>query len=200
MFYTYIWLREDGTPYYVGKGTRYRGFTNSAHGVHRPIDSSRIILQEHSSEKDAFDAERFLIAYYGRKDLGTGCLRNLTDGGEGASGCIPTQEARQNMSRAGKGRRKSSEWVEKIRQWHLGRKRPAETCKRISVAMRHTLFPYDTILWWPRKYPRICAAVGCSKAPRSLGFCNSHYQGLRRQRAIRQTALEDLQPIQQEIF
>jgi hypothetical protein len=85
MFYTYLWLRGDGTPYYVGKGSGKRAFTSGAHGVHRPKDTGRIILQEHSSEEDAFCAEIFLIAYYGRKDTGVGCLRNRTDGGEGLS-------------------------------------------------------------------------------------------------------------------
>jgi hypothetical protein len=82
MFYTYLWLREDGTPYYVGKGSGIRAFTSWAHGVHKPAAKERIVVQEFESEEDAFEAEKFLVAYYGRLDNGTGCLRNLTDGGE----------------------------------------------------------------------------------------------------------------------
>jgi hypothetical protein len=60
-FYTYLWLREDGTPYYVGKGKGDRGFISDGHRVSRPKDRERIIVQEWPSEKDAFEAERFLI-------------------------------------------------------------------------------------------------------------------------------------------
>jgi hypothetical protein len=80
VFYTYLWLREDGTPYYVGKGKGDRGFISKGHSVRCPKDSARLIVQEHPSETDAFAAEEFLIAYYGRKDVGTGCLLNRTDG------------------------------------------------------------------------------------------------------------------------
>lgn len=83
-FYTYLWLREDGTPYYVGKGYRHRAFER--HRVGSAPPDERIVLQEWPCEKDAFAAEVFLISYYGRKDKGTGILRNLTDGGEGAAG------------------------------------------------------------------------------------------------------------------
>jgi hypothetical protein len=38
------------------------------------------------SEIDAFRHEKYLIAVLGRKDLGTGVLRNRTSGGEGGSG------------------------------------------------------------------------------------------------------------------
>jgi hypothetical protein len=84
-FYTYLWLREDGTPYYVGKGQGRRAQRGHVR-IFPPIDPSRILIQEFPSEADALEAEKFLISYYGRKDLGVGCLRNLTDGGEGTSG------------------------------------------------------------------------------------------------------------------
>jgi hypothetical protein len=86
MYYTYLWLREDGTPYYVGKGSGRRAYVNCGRtNAYAPVDHDRIILQEFISERDALDAEIFLISFYGRKDLQTGCLRNLTAGGDGIS-------------------------------------------------------------------------------------------------------------------
>jgi hypothetical protein len=52
---------------------------------------------------DAFEAERFLISYYGRKDLGLGCLRNHTDGGDGASGAVRSLITKKKLSEALKG-------------------------------------------------------------------------------------------------
>lgn len=98
VFYTYLWLREDGTPYYVGKGSGTRAFTSACHGVHRPPQDERILLEEQTSETEAFEVERFLISFYGRLDLGTGCLRNLTDGGDGAVGAVRSAETRLRMS------------------------------------------------------------------------------------------------------
>lgn len=84
MFYTYLWFREDGTPYYVGKGSNRRAFYH--HNVHRPKSRARIFIQHWSSEEEAFEMEKWYIRFFGRKDNGTGILRNLTDGGEGPSG------------------------------------------------------------------------------------------------------------------
>jgi hypothetical protein len=78
IFYTYLWLREDGTPYYVGKGSGKRAFTSKGHSVGKPKDVSYILIQEYPTEEDAFSAEKFLIEYYGRDSL-----RNMTDGGLG---------------------------------------------------------------------------------------------------------------------
>jgi len=108
-FYSYLWLRQDGTPYYAGKGTRGRAFTSGAHGVHRPKDCSRILIFPMVSEAEAFESEIALIDLFGRKDLGTGCLRNLTNGSEGACGVVPSEVARQRISQSLKGRVFSAE-------------------------------------------------------------------------------------------
>jgi len=94
LFYTYLWLRYDGTPYYVGKGHGKRAFRRGS----PPLE--RIIVQEWTSEREAFDAEIFLIFYYGRIDKDTGCLRNLTDGGDGPTGQQFSNDSRRKMSEA----------------------------------------------------------------------------------------------------
>ncbi len=111
-FYTYLWLREDGTPYYVGKGHGLRAFRSKAHAVRRPKDSTRIVILPRSSEQEAFDTERELINNWGRLDLSTGCLRNRTDGGQGSSN-VPV-EVRLKRSIAAKTRWEDSEFRIKV--------------------------------------------------------------------------------------
>ena len=68
-----------------------------------PVDKSRnrIVLYG-LTDSDSAEAEKDLISLLGRKDIGTGCLRNLTDGGEGV--CNLTPAARQAISASMKSR------------------------------------------------------------------------------------------------
>ncbi len=136
IFYTYMWLREDGTPYYVGKGKDNRAFIQLNHRF-APPSAERIILQEWPSEQDAFDAETLLIAVYGRKDNGTGILRNLTDGGEGVAGLKCSEEQRIKL-RNSLGLKPSAETLDKLRRAKLGGKNPHSTdwSRRHSSAMQ----------------------------------------------------------------
>jgi len=127
MFYTYLWLREDGTPYYVGKGKGRRAFRRGS-----PTDAPRILVQPHPSEQDALVAEIFLIAHYGRIDQKTGILRNHTDGGDGTSGAIYTEERREKARVAGLDRTHSEESKRKIGLASTGRYFSPEARQKIS--------------------------------------------------------------------
>ena len=99
MYYTYAYLREDGTPYYIGKGKGDRAYRKVGKPCATPKDKSKIIqLKTNLTEEEAFNHERYMIFILGRKDLGTGILLNKSDGGEGRSGYIPTEELKRNQS------------------------------------------------------------------------------------------------------
>lgn len=84
-FYVYAYLREDGTPYYVGKGAGNRAWTKGKDEIKKPTNKTRIIIiAENLTNDEAKYLEIELISHLGRKDLGTGVLRNKTPGGDGA--------------------------------------------------------------------------------------------------------------------
>ena len=120
-FYVYVFLREDGTPYYVGKGKGKRCYSNDGRTFPRPSDTSRILkLKQNLTEEESFKYERYYIFLYGRKDNGTGILRNLTDGGEGMSGHIPSSETIQKRSQT-------------LKEYWKGRERPSPHNKGIPM-------------------------------------------------------------------
>ena len=113
-YYTYAYLREDRTPYYIGKGTGDRIYSTNRR-VNPPKDKSRIIyLKQNLTEDEAFRHEIYMIDVFGRKDLGTGILRNRTNGGEGPSGAIRSDETRKKIGEANKGKTRSEETRRKI--------------------------------------------------------------------------------------
>lgn len=89
IYYVYFYLRKDFSPYYVGKGKNDRAYYKNNNEIKPPKDKSKIILVEQNlTELQAFILERYYIRWFGRKDLGTGILRNKSEGGYGGS-CGP---------------------------------------------------------------------------------------------------------------
>jgi hypothetical protein len=101
IYYVYAYLRKDGTPYYIGKGKNNRAFSKH-HRISVPKDKSRIVfLETNLTNIGSLALERRYIKWYGRKDLGTGILRNLTDGGEGGE---PSELTKRKISSKNKGK------------------------------------------------------------------------------------------------
>ncbi len=147
-YYTYAYLREDRTPYYIGKGRGNRVYRRKKRDIKPPKDKSRIIfLKQNLTEQEAFKHEIYMIAVFGRKDLGTGILHNRTDGGEGASGLIHSEETKIKMSEARKGEKNhnygkthSEETKIKLSEAHKGRTHSEESRRNMSEAHKGKTF------------------------------------------------------------
>jgi hypothetical protein len=140
-FYVYeLWNPLKNLPFYVGKGQYDRCFhhilklhdPNQFHNRHKKHTIQKILNENEKviikivfsgKEDDCLSEEVRLIKKYGRRDIGTGILTNLTDGGEGVSGKIYSEEEkekrRQRMLGENNfmfGRKRTKEEISKIQE------------------------------------------------------------------------------------
>jgi len=132
-YYIYVLFRENGVPFYIGKGrgqrmTRHEWLATSAAAPRsrrlsiiraiqaKGLEVPKIKLHTGLTEAVAFQYERALIAAIGRTDLGEGPLANHTDGGDGASGAKQSPEVRAKHRAAVLGKKHHPESIAKMRK------------------------------------------------------------------------------------
>jgi hypothetical protein len=147
---------DDGICFYVGIGDKKRPtrFTRRSKFWHNYVKKHCVsgkpgvkVWHQNLTWEQAKEHEIFWISIYGRRDNGTGCLVNLTDGGDGAVN--PSEETKQKISQAhkgktpwNKGKSLSEETRQKLSQahkgktpWNKGKPRSEETRQKISQAL-----------------------------------------------------------------
>ena len=151
-FYVYSYHRNDGTPYYVGKGKGKRAWKHTKRDSVSPPESKALIniVEKNLTEIGALAIERRLIRWYGRKDNGTGILRNLTDGGDGACGYKHTEEAKEKIKQANSGKKyalgthRTEEQKRKMSLANLGKIRSEDTKKKLSEVAKGRIISPET--------------------------------------------------------
>jgi len=114
LYYVYAHYKPtEAEPFYIGKGSGKRLLDKQ----HRSDWWINIVnkhgfvakkLIENLSHEEALKKEAELIRQFGRRNINTGCLINLTDGMDGSAKL--SEETKQKMSDAARGRRWSDEY------------------------------------------------------------------------------------------
>ena len=142
MYYLYRHIRLDTNEvFYIGIGKKYkenflsytseycRAFKKTGRNKYwqniKNLTNYEVeIIFETESKLEIIEKEKEFISLYGRKDLNKGTLVNFTDGGEGMSGHVPTQEHKNKISKSNKG---------KI-GWSRGKKLSESHVKALSIS------------------------------------------------------------------
>lgn len=162
VYYVYAYIsKRTKKPYYIGKGKDNRAYGKHHKGISVPKDKNRIVfLETNLTELGAFALERRYIKWYGKRLNKTGCLLNMTDGGEGSSGRPMLEstkhklleanlgrklsdETKEKMSRTRKGRTLSQEHKQKIAQSHKGKKLSKESIEKRSASRKQCTWITD---------------------------------------------------------
>lgn len=127
-YYVYIHRRKDNNEvFYVGISRQEKylrvKINTGRNGLWKNIVNKYgyygEVIHNQLSKDEAIKIEMALIKSYGRINLKTGCLANLTDGGDGSLECFKTDEAK-----------------DKIRNYRIGKKHSEETKLKMSIAKK----------------------------------------------------------------
>jgi hypothetical protein len=160
-YYLYRWIRLDkNEPFYIGIGTKTiadikygtynRAFTHKKqNSIWKKIIDKSEYKVEILFESDDYDfikqKEIEFILLYGRIDLKSGCLANMTDGGEGTKNVIVSEYSRQLRRDFHTGRKKSKESINKqIATRKLNGFKLSDAAKRkISISKSKSVLQYS---------------------------------------------------------
>jgi anti-sigma28 factor (negative regulator of flagellin synthesis) len=128
----YVGIGKIQRPYHKSKRNKYWKSIVNKHGYDIEI------IHKDLSWENACKIERQLISQYGRLDLGTGILVNMTDGGEGNQNIIYTDEWREKQRIASTGRIQTEETKKKRALRQTGIKFSKDRKKNISKSKKGT--------------------------------------------------------------
>jgi hypothetical protein len=122
---------DTNEVFYVGIGLESRPYDTNSRNRHwnHIVNNTKYtieILHTFTEWDTAAAIEIQLISEYGRRDLGTGTLVNMTDGGQGSLGRVAKPETLKKLSKLAKGRTLSKEWRHKMSESRTGLKRTDE--------------------------------------------------------------------------
>jgi len=127
-YYVYIHRRKDNNEvFYVGISRQEKylrvkintGRNSLWNNIVNKYGYYGEVIHSQLSKDEALKIEMALIKSYGRINLKTGCLANLTDGGDGSLECIKTEETK-----------------DKIRSYRIGKHHSEETKLKMSIAKK----------------------------------------------------------------
>lgn len=153
MVLVYSW-NISGEPFYIGIGSKQRAhrrgrnpYCNNVRQLAENSDCFEVkILEDNLTREQACEREEYYIRLFGRRDNGTGCLTNLTWGGDGVdSGSTPwnkgkqrTEQTKEKLSKAAKKafekqevKNKNLEHLKRLHEKNKGTKRSKETIERM---------------------------------------------------------------------
>lgn len=147
VFYTYLYRdpTRNNEPIYIGKGKDNRAYDHLKSKANKPLPNRIKKIREFGlepiieflcknvDEELAFFVEEEAISLYGRKDLGTGTLLNLTAGGDGVSNV--SEETRKKLSAAAKGRVYDDAYKENMSKVMTGKKKTDTHNRNVSKAL-----------------------------------------------------------------
>lgn len=147
MAYVYRHIRLDkNEPFYIGIGSskyynrayRHKSRSDFWKRVANKGGHEVEILMDDLTWEQACEKEKEFIKLYGRVDLKTGCLVNMTDGGDGTLNAIISEKTRKSVAEANRRRVFTDEQKEKMAERMRERNKNPELRAKISEGIRNS--------------------------------------------------------------